>query len=100
MRSNVDLPEPLRPTKQIRSLAATAKVAPESSGVTPKLRLMSWSRSSGGGMGGYGSGCCRRYGTAIACGTEDAASANFSVDERSQAYSTASVGANAAARLR
>ena len=77
MRSNVDLPEPLRPTKQIRSPAATAKVAPERSGVTPKVRLMSCSRISGGGMAGYGSGCSRRYGRAIACGTEDAASANF-----------------------
>jgi hypothetical protein len=67
MCSNVDLPEPLRPTKQIRSPAATAKVAPESSGVTPKVRLMSRSRSSGGGgVGGYGSGCSRRYGSAIA----------------------------------
>jgi SAM-dependent methyltransferase len=39
-------PEPLRPTKQIRSPAATANVAPESSGITPKLRPMSCSSSS------------------------------------------------------
>ena len=32
MRSKVDFPEPLRPTSQIRSPAATASSAPESSG--------------------------------------------------------------------
>lgn len=53
MRSNVDLPEPLRPTKQIRSPATTAKLAPESSGVAPKVRLTSCSRSSGGAIDGY-----------------------------------------------
>ncbi len=37
MRSKVDLPEPLRPTRQTRSPAATASSAPESRGVTPKV---------------------------------------------------------------
>src|SRR5262245_49024987 len=73
MRSNVDLPEPLRPTKQIRSSAATAKVAPESSGVAPKVRLTSCSRSSGGAIDGYrlklfstvgSASASRRYGRA------------------------------------
>src|SRR5436189_4332381 len=50
MRSKVDFPEPLRPTRQILSPAATARAAPESSGITPKVRLMSCSRSNGSGM--------------------------------------------------
>ena len=50
MRSRVDLPEPLRPTRQTRSPAATASSAPDSSGAVPKVRLMSCSRSNGGGM--------------------------------------------------
>src|SRR5438552_8629244 len=50
MRSKVDFPEPLRPTRQIWSPAATASSAPESRGVTPKVRLISCSRSNGGGM--------------------------------------------------
>ena len=41
IRSKVDLPEPLRPTRQTRSPAATASPAPASSGVVPKVRLMS-----------------------------------------------------------
>src|SRR6266478_814277 len=48
MRSKVDLPEPLRPTRQIRSPVATARPAPDNSGATPKVRVMSCSRSSGG----------------------------------------------------
>src|SRR5437588_7884015 len=48
MRSKVDLPEPLRPTRQIRSPVATARPAPDSSGATPKVRAMSCSRSNGG----------------------------------------------------
>src|SRR6516164_9028295 len=51
MRRRVDLPEPLRPTRQTRSPAATASSALESRGVTPKVRLMFWSISNGGGMG-------------------------------------------------
>src|ERR1700730_12956434 len=50
MRSKVDLPEPLRPTRQIRSPAATASAAPDSNGAAPKARLMSCSRSNGSGM--------------------------------------------------
>src|SRR6516164_4333985 len=50
MRRRVDLPEPLRPTRQTRSPAATASSTPESRGVTPKVRLMSCSRSNGGAM--------------------------------------------------
>src|SRR5437588_7284662 len=48
MRSKVDLPEPLRPTRQIRSRVATARPAPDISGATPKVRAMSCSRSNGG----------------------------------------------------
>src|SRR5436190_21827503 len=48
MRSKVDLPEPLRPTRQIRSPVATTRPAPDSSGATPKVRAMSCSRSNGG----------------------------------------------------
>ena len=40
----------LRPTKQTRSPAATASSAPESRGVTPKVTIMSCSRSNGGGI--------------------------------------------------
>src|SRR5207253_917698 len=50
MRSKVDLPEPLRPTRQIRSPIATARPAPDSRGAAPKVRLMSCSRSNGGDM--------------------------------------------------
>src|SRR5260221_11856188 len=50
MRSRMDLPEPLRPTTQIRSPVARASSAPESSGVTPKVTQMSCSRSNGSGM--------------------------------------------------
>src|SRR5580704_2467495 len=50
MRSRVDLPEPLRPTKQTRSPVATARPAPASSDVTPKVTPMSCSRSNGSGM--------------------------------------------------
>jgi hypothetical protein len=46
----VDLPEPLRPTRQMRSPGATANPAPDSSGAVPKVRLMSWRSSEGGGM--------------------------------------------------
>src|SRR6267142_1630913 len=49
MRSRVDLPEPLRPTRQIRSPAATARPAPDRSGAAPKVRLMSCSESNGVG---------------------------------------------------
>src|SRR5215813_640807 len=48
MPSKVDLPEPLRPTRQIRSPAATARPAPDNSGAAPKVRAMSCSRSNGG----------------------------------------------------
>ena len=50
MRSRVDLPEPLRPTRQTRSPAATASPAPANRGVNPKVRLMSCSSSKGGGI--------------------------------------------------
>ena len=43
------LPEPLRPTRQIRSPAATARPAPDRSGAAPKVRLMSCSESNGVG---------------------------------------------------
>src|SRR5262249_42045496 len=48
MPSKVDLPEPLRPTRQIRSPAAMARPAPDNSGAAPKVRAMSCSRSNGG----------------------------------------------------
>src|SRR5215470_9083156 len=48
MPSKVDLPEPLRPTRQIRSPAATARPAPDNSGAAPKVSSMSCSRSNGG----------------------------------------------------
>src|SRR5271169_6842640 len=50
MRSKVDFPEPLRPTRQILSPAATVRAAPDSSGTTPKVRLMSCSASNGSCM--------------------------------------------------
>jgi hypothetical protein len=48
MRSSEDLPEPLRPTSASLSPGETLSVAPRSSGMVPKLALMSVSRSSGG----------------------------------------------------
>src|SRR5437016_11344297 len=39
-----------RPTRQLRSPVATARPAPASSGVTPKVTPMSCSRSNGSGM--------------------------------------------------
>src|SRR5262249_6585367 len=50
MRSKVDLPEPLRPTRQTRSPAETLSSALSSSGVPPKVRAMSASWTSGGAM--------------------------------------------------
>src|SRR5580692_11440539 len=46
-------------------------------------------------MGGYGSGCSRPYGSAIACGTEDAASANLRVTRGRGPTRPISVGADA-----
>jgi hypothetical protein len=50
----------VRPTRQTRSPAATASAALENRGVTPKVRLMSCSRSDGGGMAKEipRGGCC------------------------------------------
>ena len=53
------MPDPLRPTRHSRSPGATASPAPARIGDVPKLRLMSWSRSRGGGMAG---GIARRGG--------------------------------------
>jgi hypothetical protein len=50
MRSKVDLPDPLRPTRLTRSPAVMDSPAPTRSGVTPKVRLMSCSSSNGGGI--------------------------------------------------
>src|SRR3954471_11816322 len=52
MRSSVDLPEPLRPTRQMRSSAPTANTAPDSNAFVPKVTLIFCSRSNGGGMSG------------------------------------------------
>src|SRR5690242_18612018 len=52
MCSSVDLPEPLRPTRQTRSPAPTPNAAPDSNAFAPKVRLMFCSRSNGGGMSG------------------------------------------------
>src|SRR5580704_14463091 len=46
-------------------------------------------------MGGYGSGCSRPYGSAIACGSEDAASANLRVPRGRGPTRPISVGADA-----
>src|SRR5262245_32665710 len=51
MRSSVDLPEPLRPTRHTRSPADTDSSAPSSSGVPPKVRAMSESWTRGGAIG-------------------------------------------------
>src|SRR6185312_5694905 len=48
MRSSVDLPDPLRPTRHTCSPAATASSVPSSSGVPPKVSAMSLSWRSGG----------------------------------------------------
>src|SRR5580704_14842506 len=50
MRSNVDLPDPLRPTRHTRSPAATLNAAPLSNGVVPNVRWISCRDNSGGGM--------------------------------------------------
>src|SRR5438552_9488302 len=42
------MPEPLRPTGEIRSPVATARLAPDSRGAAPNVRAMSCSRSNGG----------------------------------------------------
>ena len=47
--SSVDLPEPLRPTRQRRSPGQIDSVAPARSGVLPKLSQMSCNRRRGGG---------------------------------------------------
>ena len=46
--SRVDLPEPLRPTRQARSPGETDSSALSIRGVPPKVRAMSWRRSRGG----------------------------------------------------
>src|SRR6201995_1324768 len=46
----VDLPEPLRPIRQTRSAGDTDNSTPASSGVPPKVSLMSLSWMSGGAM--------------------------------------------------
>ena len=48
--SSVDLPEPLRPTRQTRSPAETDSSTPVSSGVPPKVSAMSLSWISGGAI--------------------------------------------------
>ncbi len=45
---SVDLPEPLRPTRQMRSPGSTWRLAPSSSGFAPKVSLMSSSFRIGG----------------------------------------------------
>src|SRR5438105_11399209 len=50
IRNRVDLPEPLRPTKQVRSPDETEIPAPASSGAVPKVRAISWSVRRGGGI--------------------------------------------------
>src|SRR5438270_731366 len=47
IRSNVDLPEPLRPIRQTRSSAETLSSTPVSSGVPPKVSAMSLSWITG-----------------------------------------------------
>src|SRR6201995_238144 len=47
----VDLPEPLRPIRQTRSAGDTDSSTPLSSGVPPKVSLMSLSWISGGAIG-------------------------------------------------
>ncbi|BAE49666.1 hypothetical protein amb0862 [Paramagnetospirillum magneticum AMB-1] len=47
--SSVDLPEPLRPTRQVLSPLATQVVTPSKSGVPPKVRRTSRSARRGGG---------------------------------------------------
>src|ERR1700756_198244 len=49
--SRGDLPEPLRPIRQTRSIGETDSSTPESSGVPPKVRRMSLSWMSGGPIG-------------------------------------------------
>ena len=44
----VDLPDPLRPTRQTRSVAETLNSTPAKSGVPPKVNAMSLSWTSGG----------------------------------------------------
>src|SRR6516225_7379271 len=48
MRSRLDLPEPLRPTKHTRSPAETASSAPCSNGVPPKVSAILLSCRRGG----------------------------------------------------
>ncbi len=65
MRSSVDLPDPLRPTRHTRSPALTASPLPASSGAVPKVRVISWRSSKGGdGMAGTYRASARRL-TAI-----------------------------------
>src|SRR5205085_8623151 len=47
---SVDLPEPLRPIRQTRSLAETDNSTPVSSGVPPKVSAMSFNWISGGAI--------------------------------------------------
>src|SRR5512141_2557100 len=47
---SVDFPEPLRPIRQTRSPADTDNSTPDSSGVPPKVNLMSFNWISGGAM--------------------------------------------------
>src|SRR5262249_25428924 len=49
--SSVDLPEPLRPTRQMRSEGATVSSALSSRGVPPNVRLMFLRVINGGAMG-------------------------------------------------
>src|SRR6266436_6892041 len=48
--NKVDLPEPLRPIRQTRSAGDTDSSTPESSGVPPKVSLMSFNWISGGAI--------------------------------------------------
>src|SRR5690242_5575426 len=48
--SSVDLPEPLRPTRQRRSSAESNKSTPANSGVPPKVSAMSFNWISGGAI--------------------------------------------------
>src|SRR5215470_11038016 len=61
--SSVDLPEPLRPIRQTRSEGETESSTPVSSGVPPKVSLMSFSWISGGAIASA-LACCRLLGAA------------------------------------
>src|ERR1044071_9289538 len=49
--SSVDLPQPLRPIRQTRSLSDTDNSTPDNSGAPPKVSAMSFSWISGGAIG-------------------------------------------------